>query len=289
VTRPRGFVTDYSPQSKTRELIEKIKAIIAEYPTALTIRQIYYRLIARHGYDKTHKAYKNLVELLAMARRARLIDMGAIRDDSSTSYYPRFFHDADHYIDAVRRGIENLRLDRQKGQPRRLVVMCEAAGMAGQLFDITEKYGIPVLSGGGFDSVTDKHRLAAQWSRGKQPITVLRIGDYDASGQSMHMALSEDIAAFVQHYKGDVEFVQVAITPDQARERNLPSAPPKETDNRGAHFTDSETWQAEALDPNDLAEILESAILERMDMDAYQAVLDEEEETRQDVISRLGL
>jgi hypothetical protein len=33
-----------------------------------------------------------------MARRAKVIPMDAIRDDSSTSHYPRFFHDAEHYM-----------------------------------------------------------------------------------------------------------------------------------------------------------------------------------------------
>src|SRR5262249_43975470 len=95
--------------------------------------------------------------------------------------------------------------------------------------------------------------------------------------------------AFAVHYKGDVEFVPVAITPEQARTRNLPSAPPKPTDRRGSHFTDTETWQAEALDPNDLARILEDAIEAQLDRDVYDAVLDEEKEARQAVISRLGL
>ena len=99
----------------------------------------------------------------------------------------------------------------------------------------------------------------------------------------------EDIGAFARCYGGDVEFAQVAITPEQARHRGLPSAPPKPSDRRGRHFSDTETWQAEALDPNDLARILEEAILARLDHATFAAVRDEEEKTRQAVISRLGL
>jgi hypothetical protein len=53
-----------------------------------------------------------------------------------------------------------------------------------------------VLSAGGFDSLTDKHRLAEEWAAAQQPTTVLRIGDYDPSGQSMFAVLIEDIGAF---------------------------------------------------------------------------------------------
>jgi hypothetical protein len=41
-----------------------------------------------------------------------------------------------------------------------------------------------------------------------------------------------DIEDFAEEYDGDVEFVRVAVTPAQARLHNLPSAPPKATDNR---------------------------------------------------------
>jgi hypothetical protein len=153
---------------------------------------------------------------------------------------------------------------------------------------VTERYGIPVLSAGGFDSLTDKDRLADEWSKLDQPTTVLRIGDYDSSGALMGISLAEDITAFADEFGGDVEFVTIAITPEQARDRDLPSAPPKATDNRGAHFQGNETWQAEALDPDDLAAILRTAIEERFDMDVYQDVLDEEEKHRQAVISRLA-
>jgi hypothetical protein len=289
MTRPRGFIDDWRPHKKSLALLDQIDSIIAVYQMALTIRQIFYRLVARYFYEKTEHAYKNLAELLNRARRARRIPMDAIRDDSSVSYYPVYYRDAEDFLASVRDDLSRFRLDRQKGQRRRLVVMCEAAGMAPQLFQLTEPYGIPVLSGGGFDSTSDKHRLGENWAYEKPPVTVLRIGDYDASGQSMHMSLMEDVIAFAEYFGGEVEFVQVAITPEQARERNLPSAPPKATDKRGVHFTDTETWQAEALDPNELAQILERAILDRLDYAAYEAVLAEEEETRRTLMMRLGL
>jgi len=49
-----------------------------------------------------------------------------------------------------------------------------------------------------------------------------------------------------------------------ANRRSLPSAPPKPSDRRGRHFSDTETWQAEALDPIDLARILEDTIRARL-------------------------
>ena len=284
--RPRGFAA-WRPRQKSLDLLELVKEIIAQYAMVLTIRQIFYRLIGRYGYAKTEKEYKNLGEMLNRARRAQLLPMEAIRDDTSTSYSPRYWHDAADFWDDVRLDAERFRLDRQRGQPQRLVVMCEAAGMAAQLFAVTEPYGIEVLSGGGFDSTSEKHRLGEIWAGEGRPVCVLRIGDYDASGAAMSNNIAEDIGAFARHYGGKIEVVQVAITAEQARSHALPSAPPKETDNRPANFTDSETWQAEALDPDDLARYLEAAILARLDRAIYDAVLAEEAAIRNELITQL--
>jgi hypothetical protein len=289
MTRPRGFIDDWRPRQKSLDLLRQVETIIAEYDMALTIRQIFYRLIGRYFYPKTELAYDNLGELIVKARRARHLSMEAIRDDGFVNLEPNFFNSAEHFLSTVRRAAADFRLDRQCGQLRRQVVMCEASGMAPQLYRVAERYGVAVLSSGGFDSLTDKHRLAEKWAADPQPTTVLRVGDYDASGESMFTVLLEDIGTFARDYGGEVEFVQIAITPEQARSRNLPSAPPKPTDRRGRHFTDSETWQAEALDPNDLARLLEDAIRERMDFAVYEAGLAEEEKTSEALIARLGL
>jgi hypothetical protein len=86
-------------------------------------------------------------------------------------------------------------------------------------------------------------------------------------------------------FGGDVEFIRLAVTPEQAALYGLPSAPPKPTDRRS--FEGDETWQAEALDPRILAAIVSAAIEERIDRALYEAVLDEEQKARRDVLSRL--
>jgi hypothetical protein len=285
--RPRGFA-EWKPHARSLVLLSQVEAIIAMYQMALTLRQIFYRLVARYAYEKSEKAYDNLGEMLNRARRAGRISMAAIRDDTATSYYPLRYRDIEHFLDRVRQQAEEFCLDRQDGQPQRLVIMCEAAGMARQLFDVAGPYGIPVLSGGGFDSTSEKHRLGRLWAATLPLVHVLRIGDYDASGEAMHFNLLEDIGAFAEHYGGEVEFTQIAITPEQARLRGLPSAPPKATDHRPRYFQDTETWQCEALDPNDLADILREAIEQRLYWGQYKITLARERHQRRRLIERLA-
>ncbi len=112
----------------------------------LTIRQIFYRLVGAHGYDKTERAYDRLGEMLNRARRAGFVRFDAIRDDGVDMRVPTAWDDAEHLVGAIRSTITNFRLDRQRGQARRLLVAVEAAGMLPQVVRITAPYGIPVQS-----------------------------------------------------------------------------------------------------------------------------------------------
>ncbi len=81
---------------------------------------------------------------------------------------------------------------------------------------------------------------------------------HDPSGVHVFSHLAEDVAAFATAYRGDVDFVQLAVTPEQAHDLALKSAPPKATDRRA--FDGDETYQAEAIDPADLAQIVANAL-----------------------------
>jgi hypothetical protein len=283
--RPRGFITDWRPRADTLALLDQVQAVLDEYrdQLPLTLRQIFYRLVGAHGYEKTERAYDRLGEALNKARRARVVAMDAIRDDGFISEAPVSFDSAEAFLDNAVRWAGELRLDRQHGQERRLVLWCEASGMVPQLARVAAPFGIEVCSSGGFDSLTDKHRIGALWT--DSAVTVLHIGDHDPSGVHVFSSLAEDIEGFAADYGSDVEFFRLAVTPEQAVLYALPSAPPKSTDRR--RFEGQETWQAEALDPRTLAAIVAAAIDERIDREIYEAMIEEEEEARQDVLSRL--
>jgi len=98
--RPRGFIADWRPNAATQALLNQIEAVLAEYAAhlPLTIRQIFYRLVAAHDYPKTESDYKRLCRVLNSARRARLVDMEAIRDDGGTVLKPFTFDGEDDFL-----------------------------------------------------------------------------------------------------------------------------------------------------------------------------------------------
>lgn len=85
-TRVRGLAP-WQPGHETRGLLEAVGSVLGEYRNflPLTIRQVFYRLVGVHSYDKTEAAYGQLVETLNRARRAGFIAFNAIRGAATNS------------------------------------------------------------------------------------------------------------------------------------------------------------------------------------------------------------
>jgi hypothetical protein len=159
-TRVRGLAA-WQPQSATRQLLQLVQSVLVEYAEylPLTLRQIFYRLVGAHGYDKTERAYDRLGEHLKRARRAGLIPFDGIRDDGITLKVPLAWDGPRELVETFLDHAETFRLDRQVGQPQRRLFVIEAAGMVPQ---------------------------------------IERIGDHDPSGVHMFSAVAEDVQAIAR-------------------------------------------------------------------------------------------
>ncbi|WP_235829667.1 MBL fold metallo-hydrolase [Frigidibacter oleivorans] len=292
-SRPRGYIENYSPQAKTRELLDQAQAVLEEYREywPLTCRQIFYRLVGAHGYAKTEAAYGRLCHHLANARRGGLIPFYAIRDDGVTTYRLGHFDGKDDFLRHLRGLGQNYTRNKLADQEYHIEVWCEAAGMLPQLDEVARAYSVPVYSSGGFDSLTAKKDLADRICEIGKPTVILHLGDFDPSGVSIFDSVAEDVAAFVEadrrHGLVTAQFERVALTAAQVRRFDLPTAPPKATDSRSKAWTGG-TCQLEALPPDVIAQILRKAIEQHLDF--MQLGIDEEKEKHErEEVTRLLL
>lgn len=283
-TRPRGYIADYRPQAKTRALLNDVTEVLNQYRDywPLTVRQIFYRLVGAFAYPKTEAFYSRVCEHVANARRGRLIQFSAIRDDGISVMRDEHFVDADDFYAYVRELGVGYRRDLMARQPYRIEVWCEAAGMVPQLATVAGAYSIPVYSSSGFDSLTAKKGLADRIARISRPTVILHLGDCDPSGESIFRSMQEDVRAFVQVDRTDarisVNFTRVALTPDQVDFYQLPTSPAKASDSRTRAWQ-GETCQLEALEPDVLADLLRTEI-EGL-LDRRQLGLDHEAEVEE--------
>ena len=281
-TRPRGPRTDWRPQRATLGLLEQVAHVLAEYSDhlPLTLRQVFYRLVAEHGFDKTERSYERLLDAMGNARRAGIIPFDSIRDDGITDVSPSAYSGKEHFLEVVQGAASRFRLNRQVGQAATIEVWCEAAGMVPQLVRVADPYGISVYSSSGFPSITAKHQ-AAERVRDEGAVIFLHIGDHDPSGVHVFSSFEEDVTAWVDSLGGFGLFERVAVTPAQVDAYDLATAPAKKTDRRSF---DGETCQAEALGPDVLAAILTTAIESHFDLTAYREILRDEDEQRAELM-----
>jgi len=85
---------------------------------------------------------------------------------------------------------------------------------------------------------------------------------------------------------GDVTFTRLAVTPEQIKSLNLPTAIAKESN----HSKDwhGRTAQCEAIPPDVLADIVREAIKDRLDLAAYERALKREAKVRKELLARLA-
>jgi hypothetical protein len=198
----RGYA-DWKPKADAVHWIRRTLDVAEQYRDywPLSVRQVFYRLVADHGYEKTEAAYNRLTQIISRSRRAGLIPWDAIRDGGlGRTVEPHFFDDGPDFEKTVRRAAETMKLNRQAGQKQVVELWCEAGGMVPILEGIADPYSAQVNTGGGYDSVTAKHNLAERVrdrARDGKATIILHVGDFDASGEDMCNVLREDAQMMV--------------------------------------------------------------------------------------------
>lgn len=288
MTRPRGFA-HWEPKPDTIDLLRQVNGVLQRYREhlPLTVRQVFYSLVATYGYDKTEKAYARLCEHLVRARRAGYIKFEDLRDDGVNTVGGFGYSGPSHFVRSVERWASDYERDVQIGQDVYVELWCEAEGMMPQLERAVEMYTVPVYSSGGFLSVTATYETAKRALKRDVPTVLLHIGDYDPSGESIFTALAEDVSAFVQDRGGDAPIpIRVALTEAQVEHHNLPTAPPKRSDSRSVTWH-GETCQCESLPPDVLADYARLAVEREIDTSLVEEIRAEEAVERDDLIEKV--
>lgn len=302
--RAKGF-RDWNPYGKTKKVATAVLAVIEEYKDdlPLTLRQVFYRLVVEHEYEKTEQAYKRLGNLVVAMRRAQMIPFHIIKDDGvKQGSFEGGYESPDEFMKQLEEMGHNYFRNNMEGQPKRIEVWCEAGGMVDGIAKLTRTYGIACYSTGGFSSVTVTKRIADRALRHDRPTIIMHIGDHDPSGVSLYETIIEDASTFVAQLRTGldvprcvIEPVRVAVTAAQIAEYSLPTAPPKtgwtgrkgdKGDSRSIHW-EGDTCQAEAFKPAELRDLLREELEARLDMDLFKDSQARETEERTAILTSM--
>jgi len=259
---------------KSLELIDKCDGIVNEYIAQgfrLTIRQLYYQLVARGFVENTVRSYENVQSLMTNARLAGLIDWDAIEDRTRAFIERSHWTSGRQILYGAARGYHE---DLWLGQESRVFVVVEKEALAGVLERVCHEYDMPLLPARGYPSASTLREFAKERIIGAtRQIVVLHLGDHDPSGIDMTRDLIDRLNTFTRD-SVDIELKRIALTMEQVEEVNPPANPAKQTDARfesyRAQFGD-ESWELDALSPTYLHSLVEDNVLPYIDIEQWEA------------------
>lgn len=263
---------DMKFRKDTLKLIELINSIIATYQRqgfVLSVRQLYYQLVARALIENTEKSYKRIASVINDGRVGGLIDWDAIEDRGrDIELRTRWFSGSQ----IVRAAADGYHMDMWVGQEARVFVIVEKAALAGVLSGICRQYDVPLLAARGYPSVSVVREMVMDHFRPAikrdQTITILHLGDHDPSGIDMTRDLDERIGMFLENDQFEASVNRIALTMPQIEEKNPPPNPAKTTDSRFDDYMRKfghESWELDALEPSFLVELVRGQIEHQID------------------------
>ena len=261
-------------------LLAQAATIVRAYDTPVTLRQLFYRLVAAELLPNTTNAYKSLSRYTAEARRAGTFP--ALMDRGRTIHRYQSFDGAPE----ARAWLANIyRRDRTEGQRVSVYLGVEKAGIVAQLQEWFGHLGVPVLALGGYGSQTYVDDVVADVQATGRPAVLLYAGDHDPSGED----IDRDFTARTNCWR---EVRRVALTAAQVTEHALPPQPGKETDSRARGFVERHgrlvQVELDALPPDVLRGVFAAAIARFWDPSAHQAALAQEGNDRLTLEGRTG-
>ncbi len=266
-------------QQKTLDLFAAVNGILSQYDGPLTLRQVYYRLVAAQIIQNTENEYKGLSKHLTNARLAGLVDDSRIIDRVRATIRVPCWPDLSEFLQAVRR---SYRREKWTSQPYNLEVWCEKDAVAGVLEPIANEYEIILYPCRGYNSYSALKDAAERIGYIDRPTVVLYMGDFDPSGQDMPRDIRDRLT---EDFGVQLDLYVIALTRDQIEAYDLPPAPAKRSDSRAAAFMARHGDMAvelDALPPNVLQDLVRDNVEQFFDKSAFEqeAEIEREERTK---------
>ena len=279
--------------AKHERLIAIANQIIAEYREQgfdLTLRQLYYQMVARDYIPNSQRSYKRLGSVVNDARLAGRIDWYAITDRTRSIRSNGHWDSVESIIQSC---AAQYRVDKWEKQDYRPEVWIEKDALIGVIAGVCSDLDIPYFSCRGYNSQSEMwragQRMIGHLRDGQVPF-IVHLGDHDPSGIDMTRDTIERLKMFVGQRGLGLEVVRIALNHDQVEQYNPPPNPTKLSDSRANGYIRNygyDSWELDALEPAVLVGLIRGEVEELIDYEEWdKAELLEREQ--KDLLSSLS-
>ena len=280
---PRG------PRKATVALRSAILDLIEMSGPPLTVRQVYYRGVSFHLWDKDadnkRRNYNAVIRHLGDMREDGTMPWSWIADNTRWVREPEMYGSA---AAALNRMARLYRANLWDTQPIRVEVWVESDSVASFVDPITEEYGLPLFACRGQASKTYVYHAAREAAVIGKHVVILYLGDWDPTGTAIDLSVAERLERYGDG-RVSLEVERVAVTAAQVPGLVTSSHRLNHNDTNTARFLNlcdrhglpHHAVETEAIEPRELRRLLRNAIEGCiLDRDAWQAMLAYEDQER---------
>lgn len=265
----------------TRDWItENAKKVLETYEDQITLRQLYYRLVAA-GMTNDVSHYKKVINAMTDARWNGEVEFEAFIDRERSMYGETkaeqivLPEQIEQGKEQVKAWMEAYHLNQWENQPEYIEVWIEKKALQGVFESPCRQFHVGLAPCKGYPSLTflneARERFDEATNRDQTPV-ILYFGDFDPSGEDIPRAVKENLA-----WMGcDVEVDRIALHQAQITEMSLPSVPAKLTDTRTRNWGGAGVVELDAVEPTTLTEMVTTAIQDHFDFDLHAELKERE-------------
>lgn len=239
----------------------------------LTLRQVYYQLVAKNLIKNTKSQYTMLSTLIKQMRLDGLLPWNVIEDRTRRVSGKRGFNDPGEFIkQEVGSFLKGYSRCLVQDQENYVEIWIEKDALSRIFEDIAWTYCIRCVTCKGFMSATFVNDYATRARKAQaqdQRPVVLYFGDLDPSGVKMFESTQDSL--WYEHNLEGIEYHRIALNPEQVEEHELPTSVDaiKEKDTRTPEYRKlygNIAVELDALHPKLLKELTEEALADVLDI-----------------------
>jgi hypothetical protein len=267
---------------------QAILDVITDDPP-MTVRQVFYQLVARGVVERTEAQYqRTVIRLMTEMRKCRQLPYELVIDESRRVRITQTF---DNVRDAIEHTAECYRRSALAQAGAYVEVWSEKDALAGAIWDVTSEYDVPLMVSRGMPSLTLVHRSALEVQRaaehGKRSF-VYQFGDHDPSGVLIPKSLEENLGEMCEQLRCPPPIVtRVALTEAQIKRYRLPTRPTKRDGNTHAANFRGDSVELDALPPRVLRDMVRE-VIEKHVLPAQTDALRAAEESERNLLRMWG-
>jgi hypothetical protein len=276
------------------EIVSAVKDITSTYRTKMTLRQIYYRLVARNLIPNNLNSYKNLSRILVTAREKGEISAHIMEDRGRTSIggdygYLSTEGFAAGRLASLRNCADGYTRQMWADQPEYVEVWVEKDALSRLVSGACSGYRVRTCVGRGYSSYTYVSDAVDRFiEQQEKECTVVYVGDLDPSG----LDITRDLGRRLAEYGADhVTVKRIALNKEQVKQYKLPPAPVKLSDARAAKFVErhgNEVWELDALEPDVLQKTIQDEITQHIDGDLWAEAREQIEKDKEAITKEVS-